>query len=104
MHISSYLAQQTPGVLAQVWTDGRQQQRLSLDELEDQLSVHAFNSQLPVLIFGSLEEAFIILILVLDEFGALFFLRWGINNCELLGKMTEFYLPGTQRSRTSKPL
>lgn len=52
--IVSYLAQQTPGVFTKVWADGRQQQSLSLYELEDKVSVHPLNSQLTILIFGCL--------------------------------------------------
>lgn len=51
---ASYLAQQTPGVFTKVWADGRQQQRLSLYELKDELSVHALDGQLAILVFGRL--------------------------------------------------
>lgn len=50
----SYLAKQTPGVFTDVGADGGQQQSLSLYELEDEVSVHAFNGQLSILIFCSL--------------------------------------------------
>lgn len=50
-----YLSQQTPRVFTKVRTDGGQQQRLFLYELEDEVSVHAFYSQLAVFVFGSLK-------------------------------------------------
>lgn len=50
----SYLAEQTPGVVTQVWADGGQQQGLPLDELKHQVLVHALDGELPVLIFGRL--------------------------------------------------
>lgn len=49
-----HLAKQTPSVFTQVGADGGQQQSLFLYELEDKVSVHAFDSQLTILIFGSL--------------------------------------------------
>lgn len=52
----TYLSQQTPGVFTKVWTDGCQEQSLSLYELEDQVSVHPFNRQLTILIFGCLQN------------------------------------------------
>lgn len=52
----TYLSQQTPGVFTKVWTDGCQEQSLSLYKLEDQVSVHSLNRQLTVLIFGCLQN------------------------------------------------
>lgn len=39
-----------------MWADGRQQQSLPLDELEDQVSVHPLDGQLTVLIFSGLKH------------------------------------------------
>lgn len=50
----SYLAKQTPSVFTKVRADGGQQQSLPFYELEDKVSVHAFDGQLPILIFGCL--------------------------------------------------
>lgn len=52
----AYLSQQTPGVFTKVWTDGCQEQSLSLYKLEDQVSVHPLNRQLTILIFGCLQN------------------------------------------------
>lgn len=52
----TYFSQQTPGVFTKVWTDGCQEQSLSLYKLEDQVSVHPLNRQLTILIFGCLQN------------------------------------------------
>lgn len=52
----TYLSQQIPGVFTKVWTDGCQEQSLSLYKLEDQVSVHPLDRQLTILIFGCLQS------------------------------------------------
>lgn len=52
----SYLAEQTPSIFTKMGADGGQQQRLPLDELEDEVLVHALDSKLTILVFGCLRR------------------------------------------------
>lgn len=101
----AHLPQQTPGVFTKVWTDGGQEQGLSLYELEDQVSVHPLDRQLSILVFGCLQSQ--------AEMGqrSPWVSRTGQQPSEFsllkegqVPDTEERVLPGTQRSQFSEPL